>query len=514
MSGGEAYPVSLRNAVKECSDDIYIINTYGPTEITVSSNATVLNEAEHIHISRPLLNYSEYIVDSDLNLLPRGVTGELLIGGLGVAKGYRNLPEQTEERFIMYNGERVYRSGDYAKWDGDGNVVILGRMDGQIKLRGLRIELSEIEGLMEQQPHIRRAAAAVRKIGGRENLCAWFTADEPVDLSALREALAQKLTHYMVPAAMMQVEAIPVTPNGKTSTKALPDPELTESGEYVAPVNETEEFFCRLFGEILGMDKVGATDDFFSIGGTSLAVTSVMIKATENGYELSYGDVFKYTTPRQLAAKFTGEGDTKSLSAARFDQYDYSKIHKLLSKNKEAAFLSGEKRPVGNILLTGATGFMGIHVLAEFLKTQSGTAFCMVRRGRFPSSFDRVKTMLFYYSGEEVEKEIERVQAFEGDVTGYDSFKKLLELPVDTVFNCAASVKHFSSGTDIEDVNVGGVKNCIRYCLEKGARLIHFSTTSVSGSVTHRQGGELPYLDEHMLYFGQILDNQYTSRFR
>ncbi len=511
MSGGEAYPISLRNAVKECSEVIMIINTYGPTEITVSSNAAVLNEADHIHIGRPLLNYTEYIVDSDLNLLPRGVIGELLIGGPGVAKGYRNLPEQTEERFIMYNGERVYRSGDYAKWDENGNVIVLGRMDGQIKLRGLRIELSEIEGLMEQQPHIRRAAAAVRNVGGRENLCAWFTADATVDLAELRAALAQKLTHYMVPAAMMQVDAIPVTPNGKTNVKALPDPELTESGEYEAPVNEAEGFFCKLFAEILGLDKVGATDDFFSIGGTSLAVTSVMIKATENGYELTYGDVFKYTTPRQLAAKFTGEGDTKSLSAARFDQYDYSRIHELLSKNTEAAFLNGEKRPIGNILLTGATGFMGIHVLAQFLKTQSGTAYCMLRKGRFPTAVDRVKSMLVYYFDETVEKEFDRVQVFDGDVTNYDSFKALLEMPIDTVFNCAASVKHFSSGTDIEDINVGGVKNCIRFCLEKGARLIHFSTTSVSGAIKNQPGAKSRYLDEHVLYFGQILENQYTS---
>ncbi len=511
MSGGEAYPISLRNSVKECSESIIIINTYGPTEITVSSNAAVLNDAEHIHIGRPLLNYTEYIVDSDLNLLPRGVIGELLIGGPGVAKGYRNLPEQTEQRFISYNGERIYRSGDFAKWDEDGNVVILGRMDGQIKLRGLRIELGEIEGLMEQQPHIRRAAASVRRIGGRENLCAWFTADAQIDLSQLKEALAQKLTHYMVPAAMMQVDTIPVTPNGKTNIKALPDPELMESGEYEAPVNETEEFFCKLFAEILGLEKVGATDDFFSIGGTSLAVTSVMIKATENGYELTYGDVFKYTTPRQLAARFTGEGDEKSLSAARFDQYDYSKIHELLSKNNETTFLNGKQRPIGNMLLTGATGFMGIHVLAEFLKSQSGTAYCMVRKGRFPSAIDRVKNMLFYYFDDAVEKEIERVQAFDGDVTDYESFKKLLELPVDTVFNCAASVKHFSSGTDIEDINVGGVQNCIRYCLEKNARLIHFSTTSVSGAVYNQPDAIPPYLDEKLLYFGQILENQYTS---
>ena len=343
---------------------------YGLTSI--SAIGLVATLADHISIGRPILNCSEYIVDSDLNLLPRGVIGELLIGGIGVARGYRNLPDQTEKRFIFYHGERVYRSGDYAKWDAEGNVIVLGRMDGQIKLRGLRIELGEIEGLMEQQPHIRHAVASVRRIGGSENLCAWFTEDKKIDLACLREQLSQKLTHYMVPFAMMQVEAIPVTPNGKTNLKALPDPEISENGLYEAQANETEAFFCKLFADIVGTERGGATDDFFSIGGTSLAVTSVMIKATENGYELTYGDVFKYTTPRKLASRFTGTGESVSLSAARFDSYNYDQIHEMLSHHHLDSYAKGEKRPVGNILLTGATGYMGIHVLAEYLTSYGG----------------------------------------------------------------------------------------------------------------------------------------------
>ncbi len=510
LAGGEAFSETLLKRLKELHIE-NVINTYGPTETTISCNMAYLQNADHISVGRPLLNVCEYIVDSDLNMLPRGVIGELLIGGPGVARGYRNLPEQTKQRFIEYNGQRVYRSGDYAKWDAEGNAVVIGRMDGQIKLRGLRIELGEIEGLMEQQPHIKRAAAAVRRIGGRENLCAWFTADMRVDLAELREALAQKLTHYMVPAAMMQVDNIPVTPNGKTNVKALPDPELVESGEYEPPANDTEEFFCKLFGEIVGLDKVGANDDFFSIGGTSLAVTSVMIKANEQGYELTYGDVFKYTTPRKLASRFTGEGDNVSLSAARFDSYDYTKIHQMLRSNSVDSFVNGEKRPLGNILLTGATGFMGIHVLAEYLKSYTGTVYCMVRKGRYDTAFSRVRNMLYYYFDDRFEGMLDRIKAFDGDVTDYESFSSLLSMPIDTVFNCAASVKHFSSGTDIEDINVGGAKNCIRYCLEKGARLIHFSTTSVSGAVAAQPGKSMPFLDEHVLYFGQILENQYTS---
>ena len=145
MSGGEGYPLSLRNAIKACSSGIRIFNTYGPTEITVSCNAADLTDAEYVTIGRPLLNYSEIIVDKYGDTAPFGVTGELYVGGVGVAKGYRNLPEKTAEAFVEYNGQRMYRTGDYAKFDKNGDVFILGRLDSQVKLRGLRIEISEIE---------------------------------------------------------------------------------------------------------------------------------------------------------------------------------------------------------------------------------------------------------------------------------------------------------------------------------------------------------------------------------
>ncbi|MBR2274722.1 MAG: amino acid adenylation domain-containing protein, partial [Lachnospiraceae bacterium] len=463
LAGGEPYPVALLKRLRELGIRD-IINTYGPTETTISSNMALLNNAEYISVGRPLLNYSEYIVDLDGNRVPRGVTGELLIGGPGVAKGYRNLPEQTKQRFVLYNGERVYRSGDYAKWDRDGNVLILGRMDGQVKLRGLRIELSEIEGLIEEQDGIVRAVAAVRKLNGQDNLCAWFTAERKIDVQDLRDALAKKLTHYMVPTAIMQVDTIPTTLNGKTDIKALPEPVVLKQGEYEPPVNEIERFFCSLFENVLEVDKVGALDDFFAIGGTSLAATSIMIEATDAGYELKYGDIFKYKTPRELAALFTKEETSgKTFSTLRFDRQDYTKIDEVLSRNTLASFQAGEKRTIGNILLTGATGYMGIHVLAEYLRTEKGTAYCLVRKGRFESAGKRLKNMLVYYFSEEFAEADDRIEAIDGDVTDYATFEALKKFPIDTVFNCAANVKHFSSGTDIEDINVGGAKNCIRF---------------------------------------------------
>ena len=184
----------------------------------------------------------------------------------------------------------------------------------------------------------------------------------------------------------------------------------------------------------------------------------------------------------------------------------------MLEQNTLSAFQKGECREIGNILLTGATGYMGVHVLAEYLRSETGKAYCFVRKGKFENAGKRLVNTLFYYFGDEFKDVIaERIEAYDGDVTNYDSFEQLKGLPIDTVFNCAASVKHFSKGTDIEDINVGGAKNCVRFCEETGARLIHFSTTSVAGALPLSTEPGMKVLDEKSLYYGQRLDNQYTS---
>ncbi len=512
MSGGEGYPIALRDEIKKCSGEIKIVNTYGPTEITVSCNAADLTDAEYVTVGRPLLNYKEIIVDKFGDPAPYGVIGELYIGGVGVAKGYKNLPEKTAAAFVEYNNARMYRSGDYAKWDKNGNVLILGRLDNQVKLRGLRIELGEIEGLIAAQKDIKKVAVIIRKLNGQDNLCAYFTADAEINIDSLRDELKKHLTHYMIPTAYLQLNEMPMTANGKTDIKLLPDPVPVSLGEFVAPANATEEFFCESFKKALKLDRVGATDDFFEIGGTSLIVTSVVLDASENGFEITYGDVFKYTTPRALAELFKdGEiNDTNKLFD--FDDYDYTKINELLSKNTVEAFMAGPMRDLGNVLITGATGYMGAHLLAEFLKNESGKAYCMIRKGKFDTARERLENIMFYYFGADFENEFEeRVEVLNGDVTDYKFFEPFETLPVNTVFNCAANVKHFSNGTDIEDINVGGAVNCIKLCLKTGARLIHFSTVSVSGTTDDVEKLSAKELDEQSFYFGQTLDNKYTS---
>ncbi len=512
MSGGEAYPISLRDKLKAAAPQAMIVNTYGPTEITVSCNAGDLTEADYVTVGRPLLNYREYIVDKFGDLAPFGVIGELYIGGVGVAKGYKNLPEKTAQAFVDFNGERMYRSGDYSKWDKNGFVQILGRLDNQVKLRGLRIELGEIEGLIAAQPAIKKAVVVIKKINNQENLCAYFTAEKEIDINALREELKKHLTHYMVPSAYLQLNEMPVTANGKTDIKNLPEPVAAAVSEYIAPANETEKFFCEVFEKALKLEKVGATDDFFELGGSSLVVTSVVVAASEKGYELTYGDVFKMTTPRKLAQLFEDGTAKTSSQLFDFEDYDYTKINALLKNNTVEAFINGKMHALGNIMITGATGYMGAHLLAQYLSEESGKAYCLIRKGVFKTAKSRLQSMMFYYFDEKYVEEVEnRVEVIDGDVTDYACFEPFEALPIGTIFNCAANVKHFSSGTDIEDINVGGAVNCVKLAEKTGARLIHFSTISVGGTTEDLASLAQAALDEQSFYFGQDLDNKYIS---
>ncbi|MEG0377368.1 MAG: SDR family oxidoreductase, partial [Eubacterium sp.] len=348
------------------------------------------------------------------------------------------------------------------------------------------------------------------KIGAGDHICAYFTAKQSIDTEALKAQLKNILPQYMIPTAYKQLEKMPMTQNGKMNLKALPEPEMAEMGNYTPPSTETEAYFCTLFERILEREKVGINDNFFELGGTSLVVSSIIIEATKAQFEITYGDVFSRPTPKQLAAMF--EHETKAEEKNPLDDladYDYHTLMPVLEQNTLEAFRNEEKVAIGNILLTGATGFLGIHFLREFLKKEEGIAYCLMRKGKFASTKERLISMLVYYFDQDFEDEFDkRIIIREGDVTHYKDFEQLKDEPIDTVFNCAANVKHFSKGTDIEDVNVGGVLNCIRFCEEKNSRLVHISTTSVGGfSIDGALSGKV--LTEQALYFGQALDTKY-----
>ncbi len=510
--GGEGFPPQLYDLLVKYTD-AKIYNSYGPTEITIASHGKLLL-GDNLAVGKTLFNVVDMIADYDGNPLPPGVVGELYVGGAGVSRGYWNLEKRNKEQFVVINGITYYKTGDFAKKDETGEVFILGRLDNQIKLRGLRIEIGEIESAISNYDGIKSVAVLIKKVSSNDHLCAYFTADTKIDIEDLKTQLKSKLTKYMVPTVFLQLDELPQTPNGKTDLKGLPEPVLAER-EYIAPENDIEKFFAETFSKVLDMPRIGATDNFFDLGGTSLLATKIIVEGINNNYDISYGDIFAHQTPRELAKSIMNAKSSKD--TPEYEEFAYNEMDTLLEKNTIESFRKGQLQEVGNVLLTGATGFLGIHILHDFLENETGMIYCMLRRGRRRTALEeRLKTLLFYYFSESYEDLFgSRIHIIEGDISNNSDFNKALDFPIDTVINCAANVKHYASGTQIEDINVGGVINALEFCKKKNARLVQISTVSVGGWSV----GNVPPLDtafdENMLFIGQNLDHKYIySKFK
>lgn len=233
------------------------------------------------------------------------------------------------------------------------------------------------------------------------------------------------------------------------------------------------------------MDRVGATDNFFELGGTSLVVTRVIIEADKAGLHVSYGEVFANPTPRKLARLVTGESTDDNADASDpIANFDYTAINNLLQRNNLGFFRSGERQQLGNVLITGATGYLGIHILHELISCDAENIYCLVRGKTVEKAESRLRTLLYYYFSDSYKALFgSRLHVVLGDVTEdlCQVCGDTIATNISTVFNCAAIVKHFSEGTEIEDVNIGGAQRCVDFCIKTGAKLVHISTASTRG---------------------------------
>ena len=519
---GEQLPLSLVHSLHNlCSAIVY--NGYGPSE-TYYCSLTEMND-KIITIGKPIYNSQMYILDKNLKPVPIGVFGEIYISGDCVGKGYLNNAELTTKSFIKnpyLPGTTMYKSGDLGTYTTDGDIICLGRSDHQIKIRGLRIELGEIESLIEQYPNIEKVTVVKQSINNREFISAYFVARKRIVINELRKYLSKSLPKYMVPSYYVPLNDFPYTPNGKIDKNALPSPSsLLNSEEYVAPKTEMQKQIVSIWEKVLNIKPIGINDNFFELGGDSLLAMNLNIELLKISSKIKYSDIFRFPTIAELDEKLNSNEDKPVFS--KIENISDSCVAVLKNCTKKEKINTWHPR---NVLLTGATGFLGIHILQEFIENESGKIFCIIREEPGLTARTKILQKLNYYFGNKYNSLVDnRIIAVAGSITEPNfgiNGEDLLELAnsIDVVINSAANVSHFGNYKDFYNTNVMSVKHIINFCNNFNKKFYHVSTTGVAGTKLdssylsfsnkrHKESGNVEF-DESCLYIGQILDNVYT----
>lgn len=310
LAGGDVLSAEhVKRAVK--NSGVRLINGYGPTENTTFSCCYAVTDISGLQngipIGKPIANTEAYVLDTNLYPVPSGVVGELYLGGKGLARGYVGRPEVTAERFVPHpysekEGARLYRSGDWVRWNTAGQLEFLGRKDGQVKLRGFRVELGEVEAALRGQAGVKQAVVLTQEEYGDKRLVAYVVLEKETGFEDLKNGLRKRLPDHMVPTGWVKLERLPLTANGKLDRRALPMPGPESETSYMAPRNEREERLVEIWQEVLGREQIGVEDNFFELGGHSLRATQVVARVrTKLGMDLPLRSVFEAPTVAALA---------------------------------------------------------------------------------------------------------------------------------------------------------------------------------------------------------------------
>jgi amino acid adenylation domain-containing protein/thioester reductase-like protein len=527
VASGEALPYELTERFFARWGEVELHNLYGPTEaaVEVSAWACAPDPARRlVPIGRAIANVRLYVVDAGGRPLPVGAAGELWIGGAAVARGYLGRPELTAERFVPdpfapRAGARAYRTGDRVRWLGDGTVDFLGRLDHQVKLRGFRIEPGEVEAALGAHPAVLRCAVAVRERAGDRRLVAWVVGREPDPPAAeeLRRWLLQRLPEPMVPTVWVRLPALPLTPSGKVDRKALAASALREEpaggAAWQAPRTPVEAAVAGIWAEVLGLPRVGAADDFFALGGHSLLAARLMARLRAAfQVELPLRGLFEAPTvaglaalvERALAARDRPAGATAN--PATPELAPAAPAMALDDRLRAAAALAPEIRPPATaisaaapaapreVLLTGATGFLGAWLVRELLRQTGARVHCLVRAAA-PEAAARKLGAALAPLALDPDELAARVVPLPGDLGG-----PLLGLPparferlaqeLELIVHNGAAVDFLADYPALEAINVGGTREVLRLaCAGRLKPVCHLSTIDVLFSDEHAAAG-------------------------
>ena len=511
--------------------DFELINEYGPSETTMASTAFAVKEQlKRVPVGTPIANTRVYVLDRRLRPRPIGFPGELYIAGQGVARGYLNREELTAEKFFsspFRAGERIFKTGDLVRLLPDGNLDFVGRADFQVKIRGFRVEPGEIDQRLHEHPAITEAVTiAIEQASGDKALCSYYTAPAEIPVPELKSFIAEKLPEYMVPAFFVHLEQLPLNRNGKIDRKALPKPALPSRPHELSdePATGLERRILEVWKKVLGFTEIGVHDDFFALGGDSLNAI-VLALELQTFLKVRTNDVFTYKTVADQAAHLEpAEGDF-SVRLARLKKLppppefspdaDERRRLKEYEARVEEIRRGAEPvlRPPAHVLLTGATGTLGVYLLRELLEYPEIRVTAIVRGENPEAAAARLQEKMSYAFGDF--RMPEAVTVINGDLVqpGLGLEAEILEElagSVDCIIHSAADTRHAGEYEIFHRNNVVATEQLLEFAEKSPRRPLfnYISTVSVAAGLI--EGRECALFTEDDLDLGQATSNVYV----
>ncbi len=501
LCGGEALSQDLADQLTASGGTLW--NLYGPTETTIWSTAFRMKKGDKVQLGGPIPGTSISIVDKNLRPVAKGTVGEILIGGLGVTAGYRNNPVETAKRYVPDvngKGKRAYLTGDMARMTEDGSLIYMGRQDDQVKVRGYRIELGEIEIALRKQHGVQDAIIRVAGSGDFAKIQAFVLFDPNMAVSEewVREtqaALRESLHEAWIPSEYYRIPYIPLTSSGKRDRKRLEEvaERLNTSHDAVQPETETEKRVYAIWGDLLAAETFGSTDDFFQIGGNSILVAR-MVERIEKVFSLRIpiSGIYVEPTIARIAAILDEMGEVHKNNLIPFNSVYRSEalIQQHAETLRKDVYLKESIRPDGlphanwyepdTVLLTGATGYLGLHLLEQLLKQTSAQVICLCRADDKAHALERIRDGFTHYQID-VGNSFDRVDFVIGDL-GQPRFGLLPEIwdklaqDVDVIYHNGALVNFIYPYSSLKSINVDGTRTALEFA--STSRLKHFHYVS------------------------------------
>nr|WP_284676596.1 non-ribosomal peptide synthetase [Vibrio sinus] len=503
MVGGDALnPKSIAAVLNSATPPKQIWNGYGPTENTTFTTMHPIQLTDcgrrSIPIGKPISNTTCYVLNEHLQPQPVGVPGELYTSGLGLADGYLNKPEKTKETFVVNPfferkdvrantpaNSMMYKTGDRVRWLSDGSLEFIGRVDNQVKIRGFRLELGEVEGLLTQIPEVEQAVVIAVNHNGQKQLFAYCVSG--LNQADILKSLRSNAPAYMIPSGMMVMDSFPLTANGKVDKRKLPEANfaVAPAQQIVEPRTETEKVLVGIWkGLLKDTNEVSADDHFFEVGGHSLLVIQMIDQINKQlGIRLEVKTVFSSPVLSELASIL--DGDTKNDDTDDAQMCIEDQWLKL-----EKPFISSNDVEIKRALLTGATGFLGAHLLHELQNQMPNvTVHCLVRGEDESSCMSKIRSTCQKYR---LDVDYERVEVLCGDLneSKFGLSTEVwgeLEQSIDAIYHCGAWVNHLHSYSTLRNANVISTLDFLELC-QQGSPKKMFYVSTMSSAPTDDSG--------------------------